>query len=584
MTLALRILIVGGYGVFGARLVQLLEGDARLTLLVAGRSAERARAFCAGRPGAARLIPLACERTRVDARALAAWAPGLVVDASGPFQAYGPDGHVLVAACIEAGVPYVDLADGSDFVDAVLRFDGAARDAGVFVLSGASSFPVLTAAAARRLSADMRQVHSIRGGIAPSPFAGVGTNVIRAIASYAGQPVHLTRAGRVQIGHPFTDSMRFSVAVPGRVPLGQRRYSLVDVPDLRVLAREWPQAIDIWMGAAPVPDLLHGMLSALAWLVRLRLLPHLSWLARAIELVTNHVRWGEHQGGMFVVVEGQGKDGRSVQRQWHLLAEGDDGPLIPCMAVAALVHRVLDGRPPHPGARAAVRDLELADYEALFRPRTIWTGVRHMPLAEDTPLYRGLLGSAWDELPPPVRALHETGAMSAFDGRCTVRRGRHPLAWAVARLTGFPDAGDDLPISVRLEARGSTERWTRSVGQREFSSLQWAGRGRAQWHLQERFGAVTVDLALAVEQQALTYRVRRWTLLGLPMPRWLGPRARARESADGERFCFDVELCLPWVGLVVHYRGWLLPAAPEARQAGLSRRHNSSASADWFSV
>jgi hypothetical protein len=32
MTAALRILIVGGYGIFGGRLVELLEDDARLTL------------------------------------------------------------------------------------------------------------------------------------------------------------------------------------------------------------------------------------------------------------------------------------------------------------------------------------------------------------------------------------------------------------------------------------------------------------------------------------------------------------------------------------------------------------------------
>ena len=35
----------------------------------------------------------------------------------------------------------------------------------------------------------------IRGGIAPSPYAGVGENVIRAIAGYAGQPVELKRDG-----------------------------------------------------------------------------------------------------------------------------------------------------------------------------------------------------------------------------------------------------------------------------------------------------------------------------------------------------------------------------------------------------
>jgi hypothetical protein len=43
-------LIVGGYGTFGGRLVELLEDDARLTLLVAGRSLVSARKYCGGAP------------------------------------------------------------------------------------------------------------------------------------------------------------------------------------------------------------------------------------------------------------------------------------------------------------------------------------------------------------------------------------------------------------------------------------------------------------------------------------------------------------------------------------------------------
>ena len=46
------------------------------------------------------------------------------------------------------------------------------------------------------------------------------------------------------------------------------------------------------------------------------------------------------------------------------------------MAVEALVRKTLDGQAPAPGARAAVRDLELDDYEALFASKTIYTGFR----------------------------------------------------------------------------------------------------------------------------------------------------------------------------------------------------------------
>ena len=54
----LRILIVGGYGTFGGRLVELLEHDPSLILLVAGRSLQAAREFCSKRSDAgAHLLP-----------------------------------------------------------------------------------------------------------------------------------------------------------------------------------------------------------------------------------------------------------------------------------------------------------------------------------------------------------------------------------------------------------------------------------------------------------------------------------------------------------------------------------------------
>ena len=374
--MTVRVLIVGGYGIFGGRIVELLKDEPRLALIVAGRSADRAKAFCARQLAAAKLEPAVFDRNGDLARYLATLRPDLLVDASGPYQAYGQDRYRVIEACIAAGVSYLDLADGADFVEGVQGLDAAARTAGVVALSGVSSFPVLTAAATRRLAAGLARVEAIRAGITPSPYAIVGENVIRAVTGYAGQPTRLRRDGQTTTGYPFTEQMRFTVAPPGRVPLRSTLFSLVEVPDLRVLAALWPEARTVWMGAGPVPELLHRALIGLAWLVRWRLLPSLLPLAPLIHWVSNHVGWGEHRGGMFVEVEGVDAAGRPVTRSWHLLAEGDDGPLIPSMAVEGLVRRLLEGQRPDAGARAAVRELELEDYDRLFARRTIHTGFR----------------------------------------------------------------------------------------------------------------------------------------------------------------------------------------------------------------
>ncbi len=554
----MRILIVGGYGIFGGRLVELLEDDGRFTLLVAGRSLSRANEYCARRSrSSAKLIPTLFDRSSDDVQQLKLLNPTVVVDASGPFQAYGSHAYRLIEHCIECGIHYLDLADGSDFVAGVAKFDAAARSASVYVLSGVSSFPVLTAAVVRRLSTGISRIQSIRGGIAPSPYAGVGLNVIRAIGSYAGQRISLKQQGEVTTGYPFTQFSQFVIAVPGRVPLERRRFSLVEVPDLRTLAEMWPHATDVWMGAAPVPSPLHWALTVFAWLVRCRILPSLSWMARVMHFVTNHVRWGEHRGGMFVEVRGEDPDGAPVLREWHLLAEGDDGPLIPCMAVEAILRKALTGDMPPAGARTAISDVDLSAYEALFSQQTIYTGIRERFPVPDVPLYQRVLGSSWDQLAPEIRQLHAVTSVSHFSGRCTVERGRNSLAWLIATLVGFPKPGADQSITVKLSVDGDGERWVRNCSGRTFSSVQRRGRGRSEWLLNERFGPVFVDMALVVEGENLRYIVRRWGVFGISLPLLLGPRATAVESVQDEKFKFDVALSHPLTGLIVRYRGVL---------------------------
>ncbi|MBA1142889.1 SDR family oxidoreductase [Mesorhizobium neociceri] len=555
----MRLLVVGGYGIFGGRVVHLLGSEPRLTLIVAGRSLARAEAWCKTRTGAAaKLVPARFDRDGDLAAQLCALKPDCVVDASGPFQAYGADRYRLIEACIAQGINYLDLADGSDFVAGVSAYDDAARKAGLFVLSGVSSFPVLTAAVVRRLSADMARVDTIRGGIAPSPYAGVGENVIRAIAGYAGQPVELKRDGDKAQGHPLTEQMRYTIATPGKLPLKSTLFSLVDVPDLRALEELWPQAKTIWMGAGPVPEILHRALIGLAWLVRIGPVRSLLPLAPLMHWASNRLRWGEHRGGMFVAVEGTGKAGEPVKRSWHLLAEGDDGPLIPAMAVEALVRRTLAGQAPVPGARAAVRDLDLDDYQALLASKTIHSGFRDDTADVEKPLYPGVVGDAWHDLPEEIRAMHER--VGTAEGRGSVERGAGILSRLSGWLVGFPPASADVPVHVRFDAGKDGETWTRTFGAQAFASDQFTGRGRSQRLLCERFGPLSFAMALVAEDNRLSLVLRRWSFLGVPLPMWLCPRSTSYESVEDGRFRFHVEISHPLTGMIVRYRGWLEPA------------------------
>src|SRR5690242_7679070 len=100
----LRVLILGGYGTFGGRLAQLLADERRLTLIIAGRSRTKAEAFCASLPSEAATEPMAFDRDGDVERQLRALTPDVVVDVTGPFQAYGIDPYRVVKAALALGV------------------------------------------------------------------------------------------------------------------------------------------------------------------------------------------------------------------------------------------------------------------------------------------------------------------------------------------------------------------------------------------------------------------------------------------------------------------------------------------------
>jgi glutamyl-tRNA reductase len=63
----LRILILGGYGVFGGRLAELLADIEGIELIICGRSLSRASDFCDRYRGKASVRPLELDRKRANA-------------------------------------------------------------------------------------------------------------------------------------------------------------------------------------------------------------------------------------------------------------------------------------------------------------------------------------------------------------------------------------------------------------------------------------------------------------------------------------------------------------------------------------
>lgn len=350
-----HVVVIGGYGFFGRRLVERLSVHASLTVTIAGRSLSKAQAL------ADALLPTAHATLRaaaIDIHApdfdqhLQALAPDLLIHTGGPFQ--GQD-YRVARVCIAAGVHYIDLADGRVFVQDIVTLDGAARQAGVLVVSGASSVPALSGAAVDYLTRDMASVRSIDIGISPGNRTERGLSTIQAILTYCGKP--LPSAGEPVFG--WSGTWRHTYPAP----VGERLMSPCDVPDLALFPQRYSGTPHVRFGAGLELHLLHRGMNVMAALARVGLINNWTrytrWLKAASDWFLN---WGSDVGGMHLRVDGLHADGTSRSRLWHLLAIRGDGPYVPTLAAAALVRRFLEGTLPQRGAMPCVGLLTLDDF------------------------------------------------------------------------------------------------------------------------------------------------------------------------------------------------------------------------------
>jgi hypothetical protein len=171
------------------------------------------------------------------------------------------------------------------------------------------------------------------------------------------------------------------------------------------------------------------------------------------------------------------------------------------------------------------------------------------------PLYRRLLGSGFDALPPRVRELHDLGGVSVWEGRARVERGRSLPARIAAALTSLPPEAADCPLRVTFEAIEGREIWSRQFGTALFRSVQYEQGGL----LRERVGPSTFVFTPLASGEGLALRLDGFRVLGLPLPRRLHPAVRTFESERDGRYRFEVEASLPPAGLLVRYSGWLEP-------------------------
>lgn len=362
-----RILILGGYGVFGGRLGRLVAELPGIDLDVAGRRLDAARRFCASvetRGAGTVLTPL--ELPDIDAlrRRLETTGADILANCVGPYQ---EQDYAIAEAAIHAGAHYIDLADGRDFVAGFDELDTAARTANILAVTGASTLPGLSAAVVDTLRDGVANIEVIETAIAPGMRMERGDAVVRAILGYVGKPFEVWRDGRWQTAHGWQGIRSCRLTAEGR-DTGKRWLAACDVPDLVLFAQRYPGVRTITFDAGLEVPFVHFGLWGLSWLVRAGLLPSLTPLTAVTRRLAATVAvLGSGRGGMYLALTGRSADGRRVARRWTIIADEGDGPWIPVLPAFLVIRGLLDGSVTKRGARPCLDLFELAEFEALAR-------------------------------------------------------------------------------------------------------------------------------------------------------------------------------------------------------------------------
>jgi hypothetical protein len=355
-----RVLVIGGYGNFGTFISRRLASQKNITVIIAGRDALKAESL-ANDIGAEWI---SFDITKEIDVCLAKLKPDIVVHTSGPFQGQGYD---VALSCIRAKCHYIDLADGRDFVAKISQLDNIAKDAGVLVVSGASSVPSLTSAILDKYIGEFKGLHTVTYGIATAQKTSRGLATTKAVLSYAGKPFQTKINGvfKTVYGWQNIHWRQFD-------KLGWRLLGNCDVPDLGLFPLRYPSIQTIRFYAGIEIPFIHVALWMMTWLVRIKLIPNLAAFATLFLRASYFFDFlGSDKSAFYMEMDGDALDIGRKKIIFNLLAKNGDGPFIPCTPAIALVLKIVNGEVKDRGAMPCIGILNLDDILNELKPLNI---------------------------------------------------------------------------------------------------------------------------------------------------------------------------------------------------------------------
>lgn len=233
-----RMLVIGSAGGVGRRMcAEVVRQCGPGALVLGDYRLERAEAQAHEYPGAT--------TRRVDLRDAASIRDALDPALSAVIVCALQEQPEVQSACLERGVPCLDVTIEHDFIERVHELDGSARDAKTPLLSMAGMWPGLSGLMAARAAEMLDRVDALDLALCQSTGSSVGPAGLGDMMGTFSRPVSLREGSRVRQVPGF--SVERPIDYPE--PFGTRRHRLVDFVEGPVLVEALgvPE-VNLWTG------------------------------------------------------------------------------------------------------------------------------------------------------------------------------------------------------------------------------------------------------------------------------------------------------------------------------------------------
>lgn len=349
-----KVLILGGYGNFGKRIAFALAKSG-VPVFIAGRSKVKANLL-------SNEIKETWSNASVEiaifdvnqslSEQLEKLKPKVVINTCGPFQLCD---YSVAEICIQHHVNYIDLSDGRKFVVNIHLLNEKAMDAGVLVVSGASTVPGLSSAVLEKFKNEFSEIDSLLYGISPGQKANRGLATTRSIMTYVGKPLKPFAGNNKAYGWQNIYRQHYP-------ELGTRWMANCEIPDLDLLPQHYGIK-SIRFSAGMELSFMHLGIWFMSWLVRLGVPLNLEKRSAFLLNMSNMFDiFGTPDGGMHMIIKGKDKDGEAKTIKWFIIAKDGDGPQIPTIPAIILAKKLAAGETFETGAKPCVGLVEIEEY------------------------------------------------------------------------------------------------------------------------------------------------------------------------------------------------------------------------------